>query len=543
MITMRTRNSSSIIGPDDTTVAESSETSHQMSDSRQQQPLLPPPPPPTAAAAAAAAAARTQHGRRPPSAPPPPIKQQHPQPSPIPPPPTTNRPSEVVRRPQVPPEVSLNVVTSPQSSPTRTVVEQQQRPLPPVLSPLQQQQQQQRELDHQFLQQQHHSPLERLRTTVTTTVPPPPPIHTNVLNTEVAASSQHRPTAHTRVPPEMPVVVETSIHWILQVRLPSSTASVTNNSSDSRTMPQLPLRQPLPIRKIQMTSHSFDIDVSSISNCLQQCLNYYPNNSNNGNSNIIAGLFCETTQTFYSLQHILSWDNTMIKERQQYIYAVELPPVVSSSQVPADDDKEGFWMGWYHYVMDELQALYHSILSNLFILLPIILAIVLYYQYNIVSDSVVLTYTTIYSTMIEQPLRDIYHYGPWFIGGWEGDDISTICARITYHGDAQFWIRNMNECQRIYSAKEQAFIRIVLPFIYLMCIVLFVYTIRFLIQEYQNYQFQLYNNHRNPLERDMADLYHSFHVVLRQILQVHNNNNAQHQQQRPPGLPKKYRTK
>jgi hypothetical protein len=499
---MRTRNSSSI-GPDDTTTESHTAHSHMNDSQQQQQPLLPPPPPTTA---------RAQHGRRPPPVPPPVPQQQQ-----IPPiPPVTNRPSEVIRRTQPPPSVSqnqpspevLNVVTSPQPSPTRTAEHQQhqqrQRP-PPVLSPLQRD------------QYQHHSPSERLRTTVTA---PPPTINTNAnVNTDV---SSHRING---LPPEilMPSAQEESIYWILQVRLPST--SVTNSGNS------MMMSLPHPIRKVQMTSGSNNnMDVNTLSNCLQQCLNYYPNNNNN-NNNHIAGLFCEATHTFYSLQHILSWDNTLIEERKHHIYAVELPVLPPFNKLEGQPDEEGFWMGWYHYVMDELAAVLHTILLNVYILLPIVFAVLFYYQYNIVTHSILLTYTTVYSTMIEQPLRDIYHYGPWFIG-WEGDDISTICARITYHGDAQFWIRNMSECQRIYSAKEQAFIRIVLPFIYIICIVLFVYTIRFLIQEYQNYQFQLHNNHRNPLERDMAELYNSFHVILRQILQVHNNQQRATSQQK-----------
>ena len=410
---------------------------------------------------------RTQPGRRPPPPGPPPP--QHPPPQPPSVPPTTRRPSERYR-----PSLQLQPVSQPGTQAPQDLTNNS-AVTSPRLSP--------------------------------TRIRQPPSSPQQVQPARPSPVTQHlSPSEPRRVaPPLNEVVLHRSMNWILQVRVP-----------------QLP---PQPIRKIYMTTHS-NMDVMTLSNCLQQCLNYYPNNNNNNN---IAGLFCETTRTFYSLQHILSWDNAVVAEQQQYIYAVEIPLGISSNQ--EEESGGGFLMGWYRYIIDEISALFHSILSNLHILLPIVFAILFYYQYNIVSDSILLTYTTVYNTMIEQPLRDIYHYGPWFIG-WEGDDISTICARITYHGDAQFWLRNMSECERIYAAKEQAFIRIVLPFIYIVGTVLFVYTIRFLVQEYQNYHFQLYNNNRNPLERDMADLYHSFHVILRQILQVHNN------QQRPPSQQK-----
>jgi hypothetical protein len=138
------------------------------------------------------------------------------------------------------------------------------------------------------------------------------------------------------------------------------------------------------------------------------------------------------------------------------------------------------------------------------------------------------TCSTLYDTVIEQPLRDIYRYGPWFIG-WEGNDSGTICVRITYHGDAQFWLRITMECDRIYTAKEQAFLRISRPVVYILFVTVLVWMLRFLIREYQSYQLQLRNHQQHPLERDMADLYHSFHVILRQVLQV-----QQQQPNRPP---------
>jgi hypothetical protein len=479
---MRTRNSTSI-GPDDTTM----EGNITRVNDPQQHPLLPPP------------TTRTQQARRPP---PPGPQRQHP------PPPPTNRPSEVqtpqgshpVSHAQPQQERTITVVTSPpRQSPTR--MQQQHQPPPPRPPPL--------DLSPSQTSEHRPSPPSGLRRTAA-----------------MLPAARANEVAPLHLPNEFLTPPEESMNWILQVRIPIS--SVSSNVSGSRTMiPQQQQESSVlsPVRKIQMTKHP-SMDAMTLSNCLQQCLNYYPNNNNDTS---LAGLFCETTHTFYSLQQILSWDSVRIEEQQHFIYAVELPVVTPLKQ--QQEDGEGLWLGWYHYIVDELSVLFQSIVSNLYILLPIFCAILFYYQYNIVSDSILLTYTTIYSTMIEQPLRDIYHYGPWFIG-WEGDDISTICARITYHGDAQFWLRNMSECQRIYAAKEQAFIRIVLPFIYIVCAVVFVYTIRFLIQEYQNYQFQLYNNHRNPLERDMADLYHSFHVILRQILQVHNN------QQRPPAQQK-----
>ena len=41
-----------------------------------------------------------------------------------------------------------------------------------------------------------------------------------------------------------------------------------------------------------------------------------------------------------------------------------------------------------------------------------------------------------------------------------------ICSRITYHGDESFWAKNMEECLKIYSAKERAVLLVGKPVMY-----------------------------------------------------------------------------
>jgi len=70
--------------------------------------------------------------------------------------------------------------------------------------------------------------------------------------------------------------------------------------------------------------------------------------------------------------------------------------------------------------------------------------------------------------MIDFPLRELYRHGPGFAGGWEGSTAASICAAITYHGDESFWLRNMDECHRIFGEKEEAFLKTARPCLYLL---------------------------------------------------------------------------
>jgi hypothetical protein len=278
--------------------------------------------------------------------------------------------------------------------------------------------------------------------------------------------------------------------WILQVRRPSANSNISTKE----------------VRKIYIHNR---MNVINLAECLHQCLGL--------NNNSVAGLFCEATHTFYSLQHILFLTNP---EPQQRIYCIELP---SPEQRETQVDRS-----WYNFVMEQVSSLTKTTTANGYFLTTFLLATLVYYQYQMVHETVRYTYSTLYESLMEEPLRELYRYGPWFIG-WEGEDLPTICARITYHGDAQFWLRNTAECARIYNAKEQAFLRISRPFLYVFFLVLLIGLVRFLIREYQSYQLQLRSQFQHPQERDMADLYQAFHVILRQVWQV---------QPPPPSRPK-----
>jgi hypothetical protein len=111
---------------------------------------------------------------------------------------------------------------------------------------------------------------------------------------------------------------------------------------------------------------------------------------------------------------------------------------------------------------------------------------------------------------IVHPLRDMYRNGPWIIGGWEGDRLERVCSRITYHGDESFWSRNLAECERIYSAKEAAWLRVTRPLANVVVLVaLFSIGRRVLRRPIPR--------RLSPTERDALETYRAIQVLTRQL--------------------------
>jgi len=219
--------------------------------------------------------------------------------------------------------------------------------------------------------------------------------------------------------------------------------------------------------------------------CLQQALDV--------NGDPIAGLFQEPTETFCSLPYILSLRRH--DEQRKLIYAVELEPP------PLRPRRRPWWEHeWFLFGVLPLAAI--GFVSR-------------HYSPRDLQHWLSHSLITAYNVTIEWPLQELYRSGPWFLG-WEGESLPQICARITYHGDAHFWesAHNLLECQRIFAAKQQAWLRLARPVVYFVLAVLGVTALRLLLREYWEQQ---HRRRERPGDRDMADLYRAFHVVLRQV--------------------------
>jgi hypothetical protein len=113
--------------------------------------------------------------------------------------------------------------------------------------------------------------------------------------------------------------------------------------------------------------------------------------------------------------------------------------------------------------------------------------------------------------MVQSPIQDLYRNGPWIVGGWEGDRIERVCSRITYHGDEAFWSRNAGECERIYAAKEEAYLRLARPLAYLLLVACWSWVVSTILPLVRPAPRRM-----NPMERDAVETYRALQVLLRQ---------------------------
>ena len=135
---------------------------------------------------------------------------------------------------------------------------------------------------------------------------------------------------------------------------------------------------------------------------------------------------------------------------------------------------------------------------------------------------------------MEWPLHEAYHRGPWFLGAWEGEALPRICARITFHGDEAFWGRNLFECERIFRAKEEAWLRLARPIVGLGVAVFVVWALRLWMVAWKQLQQQRARDRQGPVDREIIDFYHAFNAVARQIHRVTAEAKPVLQQQQRP---------
>jgi hypothetical protein len=129
----------------------------------------------------------------------------------------------------------------------------------------------------------------------------------------------------------------------------------------------------------------------------------------------MQGLFGMHDGVFYSLQHILG--NADEIETHRLVYSVVRPP-------PPPPPPPHEWSVWEYIAL----------------ILTVVAVVVRYGEY--VRDVVVRGVTEMYYLVFDFPFRELYRYGPKFVG-WEGMELPEICTRITYYGDRSFWMRNL----------------------------------------------------------------------------------------------------
>lgn len=115
----------------------------------------------------------------------------------------------------------------------------------------------------------------------------------------------------------------------------------------------------------------------------------------------------------------------------------------------------------------------------------------------------------LFDVLIEFPLRELYRHGPSLVG-WEGEPLPRICARVTYHGDEEFWSRNLEECERIFLSKEAAAMQVRKPLlISFLCIIAF-YMVKSIVEARALRQ-------RERIDPNMVETFRAINMLTRQL--------------------------
>ncbi|KAL7550096.1 hypothetical protein ACHAWF_013326 [Thalassiosira exigua] len=120
----------------------------------------------------------------------------------------------------------------------------------------------------------------------------------------------------------------------------------------------------------------------------------------------------------------------------------------------------------------------------------------------------------LFDVLVDFPLRELYRHGPSLIG-WEGEPLPRICARITYHGDEMFWSRNLEECERIYEAKEAAAMQVRKPIVICLVILALFYMIKSIVAARAL-------RRRERLDPNMVETYRAIQMLTRQLRRAVN---------------------
>lgn len=120
----------------------------------------------------------------------------------------------------------------------------------------------------------------------------------------------------------------------------------------------------------------------------------------------------------------------------------------------------------------------------------------------------------LFDVLIELPLRELYRHGPSMIG-WEGEPLARICARVTYHGDEDFWSRNMVECERIYASKESAAMQVRKPLLVVLVIAGLFYMAKSIVEARAL-------RRREQLDPNMVETFRAINMLVKQLRRAAN---------------------
>lgn len=140
-------------------------------------------------------------------------------------------------------------------------------------------------------------------------------------------------------------------------------------------------------------------------------------------------------------------------EKQQQQQEEEEAESITLSVLPISKPKPARKNASSSFALHSISNPYFLVLSTTFVTLIICTSL----------SSILSVPSKVVHSLVTAPLRTLYSSGPTIIGGWESLPLHHVCARITKYGDGRFWQNNIEECEKIYLAKENSFIAIARP--------------------------------------------------------------------------------
>jgi hypothetical protein len=321
-------------------------------------------------------------------------------------------------------------------------------------------------------------------------------------------SLQHRQQASRQVPEEPHVEQEQQVirQQVIQQEVPQQQAAEAQTQTAAGNMngdwilcirtPRLCQRENPSLPTILRIHVSHNMSATTLAACISQALYSHPTRfpAAQDENHYMVGLFVQRTGIFVTLQHLLEAAST---DSATDVYCVHLEP-----RPPPPKPVE-----WWERPPAYIAAA---------VVLVALVAWLWFLQMHLsVLPALERAAVGAYSWTIHSPLTELYRHGPWFLG-WEGESLPRICSRITYHGDFHFWSRNIEECQRIFNAKQEAFLRLARPIVYAFLTLVMAVVIRFILWEQSQHKLRLAAAGRPTTDRDMVETYRAFQVLMRQ---------------------------
>jgi hypothetical protein len=241
-----------------------------------------------------------------------------------------------------------------------------------------------------------------------------------------------------------------------------------------------------------------------LSKCIIQATEY--------SEDSIVGLFGYHNGMFVSLDYLISChgesaslDESQFLQKQLY-----------SLYIPKPVPKVPWWHDW-RVTLGGLVLFFAVLWKKLPSLLHMVSSIPLFFES--VWEQLRYFLPAFYHSLVTQPLKETYRYGPAVFGGWEGASLPSICARMTY-GDQDFWERNFPDCEAMYLAKESAFLFVGRPLVFLVLVLMWVWIFRQWLWYRALRHNRIRDRDRYNQDRDMIQTYRAIQILFRQLTRM-----------------------